>query len=93
MSLSLNVCTLARYFLQEEDFTGKEFALAYFARHARPVKNDVFSFEAALMCLQEQNFTGRIVPMYLAHHAERSILLGGKTVGLVNRPNFAHFFT
>jgi hypothetical protein len=45
------------------------------------------------MCLQEHNFTGRIVPTYLAHHAERSILLGAKADDLVNRSNFAHFFT
>jgi hypothetical protein len=59
-------------------FHGEEFALAYFARHARAVKNGAFSTEAALACSQEHNFTGRIAPAYFAHHAERTILRGGK---------------
>jgi hypothetical protein len=40
-------------------FHGKEFALACFERHARAVKNGVFSTEAALACSQEQNLTER----------------------------------
>jgi hypothetical protein len=45
-------------------FHGEEFALAYFERHARAVKNGAFSTEAALACSQDQNFMERIAPAY-----------------------------
>jgi hypothetical protein len=45
-------------------FHGEEFALACFECHARAVKNGAFSTEAALACLQEQNFPERNDPAY-----------------------------
>jgi hypothetical protein len=45
-------------------FHREECALVCFKRHARAKKNGAFSTEAALACLQEQNFTEMNAPAY-----------------------------
>jgi hypothetical protein len=45
-------------------FHGEEIAPAWFAPHARAVKNGAISTGAALACSQKYNFTGRDAPAY-----------------------------
>jgi hypothetical protein len=45
-------------------FHREEFAIACFLLPARAAKNGAFSTEAALACLQEQDFTERSAPAY-----------------------------